>query len=201
MERIVEICCGGYEDALNAYRGGAKRIELNSALHLGGLTPSLASLILTKQNTDLEVICMVRPRGAGFCYSENEFEVMKYDAKLFMENGCDGLAFGFLDKIGNIDKDKTKQMIDIVKLYHGATVFHRAFDCVSNPYEAIEILIDLGIDRILTSGLENKAMDGKSLIKDLQVKYGHQIQILAGSGINATNAKTIMNETGIYQVH
>ncbi len=201
MERIVEICCGSYEDALNAYHGGAKRIELNSALYLGGLTPSLASLILTKQNTNLEVICMIRPRGAGFCYSENEFEVMKYDAKLLMENGSDGLAFGFLDRFGNIDKVKTKQMIEIVKFYHGIAVFHRAFDCVSNPYESIETLIDLGINRILTSGLENKAMDGKSLIKDLQVKYGHQIQILAGSGINATNAKKIIDETGIYQVH
>ncbi|MCD8027126.1 MAG: copper homeostasis protein CutC [Erysipelotrichaceae bacterium] len=201
MKRIVEICCGSYEDALNAYRGGAKRIELNSALYLGGLTPSLASLILTKQNTDLEVICMVRSRGAGFCYSENEFEVMKYDAKLLMEKGSDGLAFGFLDMFGNIDIDKTKQMIDIVKFYHGTTVFHRAFDCVSNPFEAIEILIDLGVDRVLTSGLENKAIDGLELIKDLQEKYAHQIQILAGSGINVTNAKTMMDETGIYQVH
>ncbi len=201
MERIVEICCGSYEDALNAYQGGAKRVELNSALHLGGLTPSLGSLILTKQNTDLEVICMVRPRGAGFCYSESEFEVMKYDAKLLMENDSDGLAFGFLDKQGNIDKDKTKQMIDVIKQYHGTAVFHRAFDCVSNPYESIETLIDLGVNRVLTSGLENKAMDGINLIKDLQVKYGSQIEILAGSGINATNARTIMDETEIYQVH
>lgn len=189
MERMVEICCGSYEDALNAYHGGAKRIELNSALHLGGLTPSLGSLILTKQNTDLEVICMVRPRGAGFCYSESEFEVMKYDAKLLMENGSDGLAFGFLDKQGNIDKDKTKQMIDIIKQYHGTAVFHRAFDCVSNPYESIETLIDLGVNRVITSGLENKAMDGINLIKDLQAKYGKQIEILVGSGINSSNAK------------
>jgi len=81
MERIIEICCGSYEDALNAYHGGAKRIELNSALYLGGLTPSLASLKLTKKNTNLKVITMVRPRGAGFCYNEIEFEVMKEDAK------------------------------------------------------------------------------------------------------------------------
>lgn len=201
MEKIVEICCGSYEDALNAYYGGAKRIELNSALYLGGLTPSLGSLILTKQKTDLEVICMVRPRGAGFCYSEKEFEVMKYDAKLLMENGSDGLAFGFLDKQGNIDKNKTKEIIDIIKQYHGKAVFHRAFDCIRDPYDAIETLIDLGINRVLTSGLENKAMEGINLIKDLQNKYGDKIEILAGSGINATNAKEIMDETGIYQVH
>lgn len=92
MERIVEICCGSYEDALNAYRGGASRIELNSALHLGGLTPSLASLVLTKKHTDLKVITMIRPRGAGFCYSEDEFEVMKADTLLMMEHGADGVA-------------------------------------------------------------------------------------------------------------
>ena len=90
MERIIEICCGSYEDALNAYHGGAKRIELNNALHLGGLTPSLATLKLTKKNTNLKVITMVRPRGAGFCYNEIEFEVMKEDAKSLLENGADG---------------------------------------------------------------------------------------------------------------
>lgn len=100
MERIIEICCGSYEDALAAYRGGAKRIELNSALYLGGLTPSLGSLILTKKNTDLKVITMVRPRGAGFCYSEADFETMKMDARLLMENGADGVAFGCLDEEG-----------------------------------------------------------------------------------------------------
>ena len=93
MEKIVEICCGGYEDALAAYRGGAKRIELNSALYLGGLTPSLAALILTKRNTDLKVIAMVRPRGAGFCYSDADFEVMEADAELLLKNGADGIAF------------------------------------------------------------------------------------------------------------
>ncbi|MDE6952840.1 MAG: copper homeostasis protein CutC [Erysipelotrichales bacterium] len=201
MEKIVEICCGSYEDALNSYRGGAKRIELNSALHLGGLTPSLATLKLTKENTDLKVICMVRPRGAGFHYTDIEFEVMKYDAKLLMENGSDGLAFGFLDENGNIDIDQTKQMIDIVKAYHGEAVFHRAYDCVNNPYKAIETLIELGIDRVLTSGLEPKAMEGIELIKELQEKYGDRIEILAGSGINATNANELIEKTGIYQVH
>ena len=201
MERMIEICCGSYEDALNSYKGKAKRIELNSALHLGGLTPSLASLILTKKNTDLKVICMVRPRGAGFHYNDIEFEVMKEDAKILMENGSDGLAFGCLDSEGNIDINQTKEMIKIIKEYNGEVVFHRAFDCVSDPYKAIEILIELGVDRVLTSGLKPKAMDGIELIKELQSKYGNQIEILAGSGMNAANAKEMMDQTGIYQVH
>lgn len=201
MERIVEICCGSYEDALNAYRGGASRIELNSALHLGGLTPSLASLVLTKKHTDLKVITMIRPRGAGFCYSEDEFEVMKADTLLMMEHGADGVAFGCLKEDGSINVKQSQQIIDIVKEYGGEVVFHRAFDCVKDPYQAIEKLIEMGVDRVLTSGLQSKAMDGIELIRKLQEKYGHQIEILAGSGINADNTKAMMDQTGIYQVH
>ena len=93
------------------------------------------------------------------------------------------------------------EMIEIIKSYQGEVVFHRAFDCVEDPYASIELLIELGVDRILTSGLKPKAMDGKDLIKDLQEKYGSQIEILAGSGMNASNAKEMMKYTGIYQVH
>ena len=153
MNKIVEICCGSYEDALNAYKGGAQRIELNSALYLGGLTPSIASLIKTKQNTDLKVIVMIRPRGAGFYYSEEDYEVMKEDCRLMLEHGADGIAFGFLNKDFSIDLKRTKEFIDIIKSYNKEAVFHRAFDCTSHPYQAIEQLIELGVNRILTSGL------------------------------------------------
>ena len=201
MESIIEVCCGGYYDALQAYKGGAKRIELNSALHLGGLTPTIGSLILTKQNTDLKVICMDRPRSAGFHYDEIDFETMKADAHALMRNGADGIAFGCLDAEGNIDVEQTRQIIEIIRNYHGEVVFHRAFDCVADPYQSIEILIDLGVDRILTSGLKAKAMQGKDLIRDLQKKYGDRIELLAGSGMNASNAKEMMDDTGIFQVH
>ena len=119
MEKIVEICCGSYEDAYNADRAGAKRIELNSALHLGGLTPSLATLVLTKKNTNLSVISMLRPRGAGFHYSDVDYEVMKMDAELLMKNGSDGLAFGFLTEDGEVDKEKTAEIVKIIKEYNG----------------------------------------------------------------------------------
>lgn len=201
MERIVEICCGSYEDALNAYRGGASRIELNSGLHLGGLTPSLGTLILTKENTDLEVMVMIRPRGAGFHYTHDEFRVMKRDAIVMLEHGADGIVFGCLDETGKIDQKRTGQLVEIAEEFQSIAVFHRAFDCVQDPFEAIETLIDLGVDRVLTSGLAAKAMDGSDVIKKLQEKYGDQIEILAGSGINATNAKELMDKTGIMQVH
>ena len=201
MEKIVEICCGSYEDAYNADRAGAKRIELNSALHLGGLTPSLATLVLTKKNTNLLVISMLRPRGAGFHYSDVDYEVMKMDAELLMKNGSDGLAFGFLTEDGEVDKEKTAEIVKIIKEYNGEAVFHRAFDCVADPYKTMETLIELGIDRVLTSGLEPKAIEGKEVIKNLQEKYGDKIEILAGSGVNVGNMDEIMDYTGINQVH
>ena len=141
MDRIIEICCGSYEDAINAYRSGAKRIELNSALHLGGLTPSIATLELIKRNTDLEVICMVRPRGAGFCYSDLEKKQIFAEAKALLEHGADGLAFGFLTEDRTIDLECTQKMVNLVHHYGKTAVFHRAFDCGKDDKTAINELI------------------------------------------------------------
>lgn len=201
MKKVVEVCCGSYYDALQASHGGASRIELNSALHMGGLTPSLATLLKVKEETDLEVICMVRPRGAGFCYSDEDFEVMKLDAEILLDNGADGIAFGCLDEEGDINIIQTREMVNIIKSYHKTAVFHRAIDCVNDIDESMNILITIGVDRILTSGLQAKATHGKEMIKYLQEAYGNSIEILAGSGINALNAKKLMDYTGISQVH
>lgn len=198
---MIEICCGSYEDALAAWKGGAKRVELNCALALGGLTPSVGSLKLVKRDTELKVISMVRPRGAGFCYTEAEKEQMFEDAKALMEAGSDGLAFGFLNEDGNVDSESTARMAELIHSYKGEAVFHRAFDCVSDPYQAAEELIALGIDRILTSGLKEKAVQGKELLKELQERFGDRIEFLAGSGVNASNADKLMKETGLTQVH
>ena len=132
MKYTLEICAGSYYDALEACKGQADRIELNSALHLGGLTPSLASLILTKTSTDLKVICMVRPRGGGFCYGEADTQTMYADAKLLLENGADGIAFGFLNEDYTIDIPKTEHMVSIIKQYNKEAVFHRAYKLYKN---------------------------------------------------------------------
>lgn len=201
-EPIAEICCGSFYDALQAAKGGAKRIELNSALMLGGLTPSTASLRLVKKNLpDMKVIAMVRPRGAGFCYSEEEFLVMKQECVELLEAGADGIAFGCLKADKTLDKEKNNHLLSIVKEYNKEAVFHRAFDIVEDPFGTMEELIQMGVDRVLTSGLQAKAMEGAELIKQLQERYGTRIQILAGSGVNATNARILMEETGIWQVH
>lgn len=198
---MIEVCCGSYADCIAAWNGGAKRVELNSALSVGGLTPTLATLKRVKQDTGLKVICMSRPRAAGFCYDADDVETMLLDAKLMLENGADGIAFGFLHEDRTVCKDATKKMVDLVHSYGKEAVFHRAFDMLNDPFVGCETLIDLGVDRILTSGQQAKAMDGMQLIKKLQENYGAKIQILPGSGMNATNAKEMMDTTGVYQVH
>lgn len=201
MRTTIEICCGSYHDCLMAQKGKADRIELNSALFLGGLTPSIASLKLAKRDVSLPIICMVRPRGAGFCYSDDEIKVIFEDAKELLEAGSDGLAFGFLKENAEIDVELTKQMVELIKSYGKEAVFHRAFDCVKDPHSAIQQLIECGIDRVLSSGLEATAIAGESLLNELEKTYGDKIQILAGSGIKAHNVNEFIKHSGIRQVH
>lgn len=199
---IVEICCGGYYDAQQAFEGGAQRIELNSALALGGLTPAAATLRLVKENMpSLKVVAMVRPRGAGFCYTQEEFSEMEASCIELLKNGADGIAFGCLKENGFPDEEKNKRMIDLIKDAGKEAVFHRAFDCVEDPFSVMEQLIDLGADRVLTSGLKNKAMEGAELLRTLQERYGDRIQILAGSGVNADNVCELIRKTKVTQVH
>lgn len=199
---MLEVCCGSYYDALQAYAGGAKRIELNSALHLGGLTPSLPALDLVKQECPgMKVICMVRPRGAGFCYSEEDFKVMEEECRLLMAHGSDGIAFGCLNADATLNMEQNLRLIALIHVNGGEAVFHRAFDCSKDAFSTMEALIGMGVDRVLTSGLKPTAIEGRHLIGELQRRYGSQIEILAGSGINASNAAGLMAETGISQVH
>ena len=198
---IFEVCAGSVQDCINAQLGGADRVELNSALHLGGLTPSLAMLKLVKEKTSLKVVCMDRPRAAGFCYDDVEIETMFEDAKILLENGADGISFGFLNSDATINVIETKKMVELIHQYQKEAVFHRAFDCVDDPMHAIKQLIDCGVDRILTSGLQPTALQGSSVIAKLQSEFGNQIELLAGSGINANNIRTLKEQTGIHQFH
>ena len=198
---LFEVCAGSVQDCINAQLGGADRVELNSALHLGGLTPSLAMLRLVKEKTSLKVVCMDRPRAAGFCYDDVEIETMFEDAKILLENGADGISFGFLNSDATINVTETKKMVELIHQYQKEAVFHRAFDCVDNPMHAIKQLIDCGVDRILTSGLQPTAMQGALVLEKLQSEFGDQIELLAGSGINANNIRALKEQTGLHQFH
>ena len=198
---LFEVCAGSVQDCINAQLGGADRVELNSALHLGGLTPSLAMLRLVKEKTSLKVVCMDRPRAAGFCYDDVEIETMFEDARILLENGADGISFGFLNSDATINETETKKMVELIHQYQKEAVFHRAFDCVDDPMHAIKQLIDCGVDRILTSGLQHTAMQGASVLEKLQSEFGNQIELLAGSGINANNIRALKEQTGLHQFH
>ena len=201
MESILEICCGSFSDVKTAYENGADRVELNSALYLGGLTPSLANLVCAKEQCRIPIVAMVRPRGGGFCYSKEEYQTMLLDAKILLEHGADGIAFGFLAEDRELDLKRTQEMISVIRKYGKEAVFHRAFDCVKDQKKATEQLIEAGADRILTSGGKADAWSGKEMLKQIQAEYGSAITILAGSGINDKNAIELINYTGISQVH
>lgn len=198
---MIEVLCGTVWECELAQACGADRIELNNGTPLGGLTPSFATFLRAKEKTSLPFMVMVRARGYGFSYNEDEFETMLYDAKLFLEQGAEGIVFGFLTEDRQIDIPRTKTMTDLIHSYGSEAVFHRAFDNVRDPYEAIEILIELGIDRILTGGQEHNAYDGIERLKDLHDKYGTKIKLLPGGGVTAENMKEILERTGIREIH
>ncbi len=199
---VVEVCCGSYEDAVAAEQGGASRIELNQALSLGGLTPSLSTLMITKKAVNLPVIVMVRPRGGGFAYSPMEYKVMLQDCRLFLEHGADGIAFGFLqEQSRKICVERTREFTSLIHSYGKEAVFHRAFDLVTDWEESIEALITCGVDRILTSGLQETAWEGRQTLAQMQARYGTSIELVAGSGVRSENVHALLEATRCTQVH
>lgn len=195
----IEVCCNSINDCLTAKLCGADRIELTSASVLGGLTPSLGLLLEAKERTQLPIIAMVRPRNGGCCYSEAEFSQMCRDAEIFVENGADGIVFGFLTEDGFVDLERTREFLTHCKGVE--TVFHRAIDVAREPHSAIEKLISMGITRILTSGGKPSAPEGAQEIKALCEKFGGRIEILGGAGLNPANVEKFIKETGVSQIH
>ena len=196
---LLEICCGSIDDAIEAEKGGADRVELCSALFLGGLTPSLGTIQEAKRRLKIPIMVMVRPRGGGFAYSEAEMASMERDAEAAVEKGADGVVFGILQSDGAIDIPRCKRIRQLIG--NRQAVFHRAFDVTPDPFEALEQLVDLGITRILTSGQKDSVPEGVELIKKLIERAGDRIEILPGGGIQAWNVKEMIERTGCRQVH
>lgn len=194
---IVEIVAQSADDAVAAERAGASRIELVSALSLGGLTPSLGTLEETRARCGLPVIAMLRPRSGGFDYTPGEFASMLRDGQRFLDAGAAGLVFGVLNERGEIDFERNREIVAL----GGEAVFHRAFDALSDPFEALETLVELGFTRILTSGGRGPAQQGVETLKRLQEQAAGRIEILPGGGVRPENAAEIVSRTRIRQVH
>jgi copper homeostasis protein len=197
---LLEICCGSIDDAIQAEKGGADRVELCSALFLGGLTPSIGTVQEAKRRLKIPVMVMVRPRGGGFCYTEAEMATMERDAEASIDSGADGVVFGILESDGKIDVRRTKRMRQWIGKRQA--VFHRAFDVTPNPFKALEQLVDLGITRVLTSGQKDTVPEGVELIAELMERAGKRIEILpGGGGLRPFNMLEIVKRTGCAQVH
>ncbi len=193
----LEICCYGIDCALTAEQAGADRIELCSAPKEGGLTPSAGVLRKVKQLISIPVHPIIRPRGGDFCYSEREFATMLEDIAFVRELGYPGLVIGMLDEDGHIDISRMQQVMDASRGM--AVTFHRAFDMCHNPVLALEQLTDLGIARILTSGQQQNAESGLSLLRELK-QHSRAPIIMAGAGVRLSNLQKFV-EQGIDEVH
>lgn len=195
----LEVCCGSVDDVLEAQRGGADRVELNSCLMFGGLTPSIGTLIAAKRLSSLPVMTMVRPRQAGFCYTEAEYATALADAEALLAHGSDGLVFGFLDAEGNLDVKRTRALARLAG--DRTKVFHRAIDVCADWKRLLGQLIDIGIDRVLTSGLAPDVFYGIDTVCEMMDFAQGAIQIMPGAGVSLKNVDRIVEATGCDQIH
>lgn len=196
---LVEAIACSPEDAAVAQAAGVDRLEVCSALVLGGLTPSLGIFRTIRAATRLPLVAIVRPRASGFCYSIREFQSMLDDAQALVEAGADGLVFGILDEAGEIDAERCKAFVDRVSPC--PTVFHRAFDATPEPLLALQTLIDVGVARVLTCGHAATALQGSDRIRKLIETAAGRIEVMAGGGVRPETVREIVAQSGVTQVH
>jgi copper homeostasis protein len=204
---LLEVCVESVADAAVAVAGGADRLELNCALALDGLTPSLGLLAEVRRavGARLPIVAMARPRAGDFCYDEAEVRVLRRDVGLLLEHGADGIAFGMLTPDGDVDP-RSRQVVRQINAAASGTrfqgaVFHRAFDHVRDPFTALEQLIDMGVRRVMTSGQQSTALRGANLIASLIDRANGRIEILPAGGVRPTNAAKLLSRTACEQLH
>ena len=195
---LLEVAVTSADESRVAEEAGADRLELCSALELSGVTPSPGTFLAVREAVAIPVYLLLRPRAGGFVYSSRDWESLKRDAEWFASHGADGLVFGALTADGCIDDSRCAELLALSK---GRAVFHRAFDFVPDRLAALEVLIGLGFERVLTSGGAATALEGKAEIASLVRAARGRIEILPGSGIRPHNVEELLRETGCTQVH
>lgn len=194
---IIEICANSFASAKAAQQAGAHRVELCTQLSVGGLTPSYGCIEKVVKELDIAVHVLIRPRAGNFTYTHQELDIIKRDIVFCNSIGCQGVVCGVLNNHNQIDLQATQELIETSK--NMEFTFHRAFDVVVNPYKALVDLEALGVTRMLSSGQQQKAIDGIQLLKELKNK-AQTLQIMPGSGIDATNIMSF-KEAGFEMVH
>lgn len=196
---IKEACVGSYVEALTAYQKGADRIELCTNLSEGGTTPSYGTIAKTIKMITIPVMVIIRPRGGNFVYSNEEMEIMLEDIEICKKLGVYGVVIGILTPEGKVDEVNTKVLINKAKPMK--VTFHMAFDEIENQEQALEQLVKLGVDRILTKGCKTCASDGQEHLKKLVNLADNRIIILTGGGVTAENYEALVNYTNVKEVH
>lgn len=194
----IEVCIDSVQSAINSEKGGAVRVELCDNLFEGGTTPSAGTIALARKSISIGLQVIIRPRGGDFLYSDIEMEIMKHDVQTAKNLGADGVVIGILTPEGKVDKARCAELIAIARPMN--VTFHRAFDMTVDPYEALEDIIELGCDRILTSGQQKSAIEGKELIAELHKKAAGRIIIMPGAGIDEYNIDQ-MKACGVAECH
>ncbi len=195
----LEVIAFTIESCLLIEQAGAHRIELCDNPADGGTTPSYGFLKQAREKTSLDLYPMIRPRGGDFLYNDEEFHMMKKDVQLCKELGCEGIVIGLLNSDGTVDHKRTAELVELA--YPMGVTFHRAFDRVRDGMEALETLINIGCERILTSGLTPNVTEGISFLTDLVKAADERIIIMPGSGVRSSNIAVLAQQTGATEFH
>ena len=189
----LEIACFNLESALIAQENGADRVELCAGIEVGGTTPNFEIVKQAREKLAIDLYVMIRPKGGNFVYTDAEFQLMQADILALKAVNVDGFVFGILKEDNTINKEQNKMLVDLVKPF--PCTFHRAFDEVINPFQALEQLIDCGFKTILTSGQAQNVMEGINRLTELVTKANNRITIMPGGGLRSTNIETIQQNT------
>lgn len=195
----LEICVDSVESALAAYRGGASRLELCSNLVIGGTSPDTALFQLIREQMEIPVHALIRPRFGDFLYTDSEYELMRRQIDALVKAGVNGIVIGSLNADGSLNE---KQMKGLIEAAAGCRItLHRAFDVCKDPFETMEIAKQLGVSLILTSGQEKNCWEGREMLKRLTEKAGSEITIMAGAGVSADNLEELCREVHTTDYH
>jgi copper homeostasis protein len=200
-EILLEVCADSIQGAIIAQSAGSQRIEFCANLSEGGITPSPAQIEIARKLLNIKLYILVRPRGGDFLYDDTEFEIIKSDVHFCGKTGCDGIVIGLLNANGTIDKERSRELIRIASQYAMGVTFHRAFDRSNDLFLALEDAIDLGCERILTSGGYDTALEGADVIRQLIEKANNRIVVMPGCGVTPQNANQLIQKTGLKELH
>lgn len=195
----IEICVDSPEGVIAARDGQANRVELCDNLFEGGTTPSIGAMKMARRVGGIALHVLIRPRGGDFLYSVVEFDTMRTDIEAARTSRVDGVVIGLLTADGNIDKERTAELVTLARPM--SVTFHRAFDVCRDPFAALEDLIEIGVDRVLTSGQQADAVSGAETIQKLVEAAGDRIVVMACGGLDETNVADVIAKTGVSEVH